>query len=367
MLDSIHTFRWLQQFQSDQVDFLLFPSSPHRRIHSEIQSLVQSTTVATYKIQPGARWFAFPLWFADKLFGNFFRAAILRSAIRKFDPEFLHALELQNAGYLVLDSLPQKPSSNLKLIATNWGSDLYWFRRFPRHNVKLRKLLAASNFYSAECNRDVVLAKEMGFKGIVLPVIPNAGGLDSGLLNQTVSPLGERRIIAVKGYDGWVGRAKVALGALSLIAESLAGLDIVVYSANLKVARMARTVARKSGLDITVHKKGSLSHPQMLELFAMSKIYVGISESDGISTSLIEAMAMGAIPVQTATSCCDEWFKESGVSVTKISKGSVAEAIRSALELAQVQKNADINRQIVRERANSRDISIAAKTFYELH
>jgi glycosyltransferase involved in cell wall biosynthesis len=35
---------------------------------------------------------------------------------------------------------------------------------------------------------------------------------------------------------------------------------------------------------------------------------VGHSLSEGISTSMLEAMAMGAIPIQTCTSCADEWI-----------------------------------------------------------
>jgi glycosyltransferase involved in cell wall biosynthesis len=57
----------------------------------------------------------------------------------------------------------------------------------------------------------------------------------------------------------------------------------------------------------------------MLDLFASSRIYVGISLSDGISTSLLEAMAMGAFPIQTSTACVDEWFAD-GVSGYRIDK-----------------------------------------------
>ena len=76
-------------------------------------------------------------------------------------------------------------------------------------------------------------------------------------------------------------------------------------------------MASETGLDITAHAKRALSHQQVPELFAKSKIYVGLSESDGISTSMLEATAMGAIPMQTSTACGDEWFKDSGVAVAK--------------------------------------------------
>ncbi len=366
MLDSIHTARWLGQFKDEEIEFLLFPSSPHRRIRPELKALIASRGTAMYHLQAGARWFALPLWFADKVLRNLLRGTILKMAIKRFRPEFVHALELQNAGYLVLDALHATRGPRPKIICTNWGSDIYWFQRFRKHELRLRALLAATDFYSAECKRDVALALNLGFKGKVLPVIPNAGGFEDELLNRPVSPLHERNVIAVKGYHGWVGRAKIALGAVGMISDSLDGTEIVVYSANKSVVQLAKRVSRKSGLSITLHKKGSLNHAQMLALFARSKIYIGLSESDGISTSLLESMAMGAIPVQTSTSCCDEWFNETGVSVTEISVPAVAEAIKRALELAETQSYSDKNREIIRLNANAREISLTARSFYNL-
>ena len=46
----------------------------------------------------------------------------------------------------------------------------------------------------------------------------------------------------------------------------------------------------------------------MYGLFSKAKVYIGISKSDGISTSLLEAMALGAFPIQSNTSCANEWI-----------------------------------------------------------
>jgi hypothetical protein len=77
-------------------------------------------------------------------------------------------------------------------------------------------------------------------------------------------------------------------------------------------------------------------------------------------------MAMGAIPVQTSTSCCDEWFQDSGVSVSEITESAVADAILQGLTLAATQANSDKNREIIRQRANAQDVFVKAKTFYQL-
>ncbi len=364
MFDSIHSARWLSQFRDQDIEFLLFPSSPHRRIHKNLKSLVAGNSAASYKLFPLSRFFGLPLWFADKLVDNWFRSRLVKRAIKTFKPDFVHAMELQNAGYIAANAMTSK--SHSKLIATNWGSDIFWFQQFPKHRQKLAQLLKTADYYSCECNRDVALAKSLGFQGHVMPVIPNAGGFAKEVLEQQVPLLQDRNVIAIKGYHGWVGRAKVALEAVETIAEDLKSYRLVVYSANRGTIKLANQIARRAGLDITVFGKGKLSHNQVLELFARAKIYVGLSLSDGISTSLLESMAMGAIPVQTATACCDEWFTDSGVKVTEITVPKVQEAILAGLKLAENQSLSDKNREIIRTKANAEDVAKIAQGFYNL-
>jgi len=364
MLDSIHSARWLEQFSDEQIDFLLFPSSPNRRIHPQLKALLESNTAANYKIVPLAKWFGLPLWILDKFTDSFFKGSLLSWTIRKHKPDIVHALELQNAGYVSLRALSKHKPEGLRFIATNWGSDIFWFQRFPKHRAKLEALLKLADAYSAECHRDVALARELGFTGEALPVIPNAGGFSKVSLSMSLLQPDKRKTIALKGYHGWVGRAKVSLEAVRELADELGDYKFVVYSANRSVIKLASQVAKETGLDITAHAKGSLSHQQVLELFAKSKIYVGLSESDGISTSMLEAMAMGAIPVQTSTACCDEWFQDSGVAVKEITVQSVKTAIQQGLVLAEDPANAKTNRTTIELKAKAEDVQKIALTFY---
>jgi len=364
MYDSIHSARWLSQFQDQDIEFLLFSSSPHRRVHKNLKALVSGSTKASYKLFPLSKLFGLPLWIADKFVDNWFRSTLVKSAIRSFKPQFVHAMELQNAGYIAAKAIASKSSA--KLIATNWGSDIFWFQQFPKHRDKLKHLLSVADYYSCECNRDVAFAKGLGFQGLVMPVIPNAGGFSKELLGRPVPLLSDRKVIAIKGYHGWVGRAKVALESVEAIASDLKAYRLVVYSANRGTIKLAKQIAKRTGLDITIYGKGKLTHNQVLELFASAKIYVGLSLSDGISTSLLESMAMGAIPIQTATACCDEWFTDSGIKVTEINVEGVQKAILAGLKLAENQAHSDRNREIIRTKAGADDVAKIAQGFYNL-
>jgi len=103
------------------------------------------------------------------------------------------------------------------------GGDIFWFKRLPEHKVKLQKLLQLAGFYSVECERDVVLARNLGFTGLEMPFIPNEGGFSEADFAIPLLAPSERRTIALKVYHGWLGRTKVSLEALREMSQELQG------------------------------------------------------------------------------------------------------------------------------------------------
>lgn len=365
MVDSIHLVRWLQQFENENLDFYIFASGPHRRVHPLLKSLLDAQTVATYRLSMSQGFASLVVWVLDRLFSSAIRGVLLRLKIRQLGPDIVHALELQNAGYATLRALRgMDRAARPTLIVTNYGSDIYWFKRFPYHRSRLEDLLNLADKYSCECRRDVELASGLGFTGQIMPVYPNAGGFSKSYLGRARSYDDQRHTIAIKGYQGWVGRAVVALKGIEAIATRLRDYEIEIYSCNRATIWAASKLRKTSGLRIKCWKKGALSHSQMMDLFGRAAVYVGISESDGISTSLLEAMACGAIPVQTSTACCDEWFTDTGVRVDTITPEVVGEAILTALELSRDPSNADRNRQKIAEKSSEEQVREAALQYY---
>ncbi len=365
MVDSIHVARWIAQFEPSEVEFTLFPSTPNRRVHSMIKDMMAKD--GNIKIVPFGGTLSIPLWGIDLFFSDYVRGLLLRRVLRRGQPDYVHALELQHGGYIASRAL-EDASIKTPFIATNYGSDIYWFQQFPKHLAKIKKLLARADRYSAECNRDVELAKKYGFSGVVMPVFPNAGGFTEEQLNRPLTPTAERKVIAIKGYEGWVGRASVAVEALYSLTKELTDFKIVFYSCNAKSIRLVKKLKRKTGLNIEWHGKGELAHTEMLDLFASARIYVGISLSDGISTSLLEAMAMGAIPIQTSSACTDDWFTASktGFRVDSISVTEIVNGHRWALGEETVNDWVVESRESVAQRVTSTFAQVNAKKFYDL-
>jgi glycosyltransferase involved in cell wall biosynthesis len=370
MVDSIHVARWIAQFDPKEVKFILFPSGPNRRVHPKILELL--TRGKAYgdqiTIVPFGGKLSLWLWALDRLFSERIRGSLLRAVLKRVSPDYIHALEFQHAGYVTLRALEDK-SIKTPFLATNYGSDIYWFQKFPKHKEKIRRILDRADFYSAECQRDYVLAKNLGFQGVLLPLAPNAGGVDWKTSQPKLEKPSTRNVIAIKGYDGWVGRASVALEAIEHLGKELAEFEIHIYSSNLKVGYRARRIGRRLGLRITVHRKGSLSHEEILGIFARARIYVGLSLSDGISTSLLEAMSMGAFPIQTNTSCAEEWISDgkSGFLIREIVLETVAAAIRAALNSDSLVDNAQqTNFQTIQEKGLSEHFKSRIRAFYNL-
>lgn len=274
-------------------------------------------------------------------------------------------MEFQHAGYGVLKAKQNFSDDFPPWLATNWGSDIYLFRHHPEHRAIIQELLRSIDFYSCECERDVELARELGLTAPTLPVLPNSGGFDlDEIRNLNSGPTSKRRLIMVKGYQNFAGRAMTALDAVERCRDSLRHYDIVVFSAAYDVRDRVAAMNRNGW---SIRAPAYLEHQEMLRSYGQARIYLGVNISDAISTSLLEAMAMGAFPIQTNTSCCDEWIEDgkSGFSIPPNDLEVITDRLRRALSDDElVDRAAAINERTVATRLDERILRGRALDFY---
>jgi hypothetical protein len=312
MADSVHLANWLQNMSGLPFEVTLISSSPHRRVHPKTLELMGPSNQGVMRLtMPNwSRRFGLLLWVVDRLLGERLRGLLVRNLIRTLKPDLIHVVEFQHAGYILLQALSKPVTSERpKIMSSNYGSDIYWFQRFSRHKSKISALLKMSDFYTSECQRDIALAKELGFMG-TCTLLPNTGGVSrDALRQQKQAPMAsERQLVLLKGYQNKFGQALQGVGSLLRLRKKLRGFEIISVSTNIITAMALVLLRMFTGLKISFHLKGALSHHEVLSLMARARIYIGLSKSDGISTSLLEAMAMGAFPIQTGTSCAAEWI-----------------------------------------------------------
>jgi len=372
MLDSIHLFRWLSQFQDSPIDFMIFPSKKHKRIHTGTENLLRSKSeagysLATFKIS--TKFHGYLDYFVFNVISRFMklnlRTLFLRRALEKNTFNYVHALEIQGAGYLI-EEATRRQSNSHPIILTNWGSDIYFYQDNPKHQQRIRSALELANYYSAECHRDYELARKFGFQGVELPCIPNAGGFV--ILDQFDSTqASERKNIAAKAYGGQFGRGDIVIESIRLAFNVVPDFTAFLYSVTDDLLQEVIDLTQQfPGRVEFSSRKNPLSQSKMNELFKRSRIYLGASRSDGISTSFLEALNFGCYPIQTDTSCAGDWEKLGAVaSIVPQNVSIVAtELIRSLTDDELVDFAQIKNLEVSKEHLSFEKIKAIAATFY---
>lgn len=364
MGNSIHLVRWISQINDQGWELHLFPTDNLVLIREEIKSVKVHIPFAVkliHRIYKKRKQLDIndsePLYIQKKLPLSFAIKEIIRNiflknpyknlnkVIKKIKPDIIHSMHIQEAGYLVLQSKKIFKGKFPIWIATNWGSDIDLFRKVKGHKEKIIEVLQNCDYYSCECRRDQEYAKELGFNGSFLPVLPNSGGLDFDIINKLRSSVvpSKRKAIILKGYQNWAGRALVGLRALERCSDILNGYKIYIYGAedNIDVKIAANIFSTNTGIE-TIILPGSLMHNDILKMHGLARISLGLSITDAISTSMLEAMAMGSFPIQSKTACTNEWFedKKTGLAVEPEDTEDIEKAIRLSLSDDELVDNA---------------------------
>ena len=314
MFDSIHLARWLFQFENQQIDFVLFPSKKFKNISFDLLKLTTSTKTATYRF--AKPYFAFKyVGFIDHFFGLIFKRIgrnlkliFLKNVIEKNTFNFIHALELQGAAYLY-DLLPKQVQNRTALIITNYGSDIQYFQNIPKHQEKIRSVLSKADFYSAECQRDYEFALKFGFKGEFFPCIPNAGGFHDDVFVKNIIPSNYRYLIMAKCYGGTFGLGGLIIDAFEIFLRINSEVRIVMHSVTDDLLEKSKNLLTNFPNRVVIYTlREKIQREKIIDYLSKSRIYIGASKSDGISTSFLEALCLGAYPIQTNTSCASEWI-----------------------------------------------------------
>ncbi|MFA6957677.1 MAG: glycosyltransferase [Thermoanaerobaculia bacterium] len=261
-------------------------------------------------------------------------AAMLAELIDELRPDIVHSQEFQQGAYLTLEARRRCRKAFPPWIVSNWGSDIYFYARDAVDRAVVREVLAHADGYWAECVRDVALARAEGFRGITLPVLPIAGGYDLAAVRalRAPGPTSKRTAIAVKGYQHRLGRALNALDAVDMCGDLLEGRELILYAVSSEsVGEMASQIAALHGARLTMMPR--VPYDEILRMQGRARVALGVSMSDGISTSFLEALLGGSFPVQSSTGCAREWVVdgEGGLLVDPTDVAAIARSLRRAL------------------------------------
>lgn len=358
MCDSVHLARWISQFEGTGFRFVVFPSTPHRRIHTILRKQIGLGSSGFVTMRRADRHTAFVFGLVDFFVGRRLQASRIRRLLKSECFDAVHLLETQHAGYLFLAAVSRKVK-HIPVALSIWGSDLVWFSRSRRHVRLMKNTLKIVDHIFIECLRDIEIARSLGFQGTCSRPVSAGGGvsLESELQSESNNTLPSlRRAIVLKGYTGFVGKAEVGIAAIISNKSLLSSYRIHVYSCGLLTVLRLQFLRYVHGLDIRGYRKKSLVHDQVLNLFRESRVSLAVSLTDGLPGSFREAVWTGAFPIESTGSCVSEWTmsKDQVILVDPNSVDAVSSALGEAL----------LNADLV-DRARILNLQVAEKLTFE--
>ena len=296
-MPSVHVIRWIENLKGSDHELYWFDVLGRGRLET-FDSVCQFTDwqkrkIATVKGE----------YFLSKKAPRIYEKIVpflevtaneaLEKTILEIQPDIIHSFEMQSCSSRILKVMNKYP--NVKWLYSCWGSDLYYYRQFSSHLKIIKKVLQRIDFLHTDCQRDFELAKELGFKGKFLGVIPGGTGYKINELEKYKLPIDERKVILVKGYENKFGRGLNVIKALEEIKLDGSMYEIVVFGAHQTVINYIEN--RK--LNYKLYSRHELNHSELMMLMGKSFVYIGNNISDGMPNALLEAIVMGVFPIQS--------------------------------------------------------------------
>lgn len=300
------------------------------------------------------------------------RSVHLTHVIRTWRPDIVFSLKMQNNGYAMDEArLLLGAAVRAKWIHFSWGTDFEFFGKHPdyapAHLPRIRAALGASDFLLADCARDERQAGDFGFKGEKLGVFIASGGFDLAQLRELrAGDAAVRDVILVKGREGdLVGRGLKVIAALARIAPLLRGYRVRVMMATEPVRAAVRDLVQL-GVDCEVLPR--LRYRELMLQYGRSRMAISASDVDGTPSFLIEAMAMGALPIHSDMASVREWIAHgvNGLLFPVEDVAALATCIERGLADDALCRAADeYNWKLTRERMDRDRIRAAMKELIE--
>lgn len=309
-----------------------------------------------------------------KLYKYFFERKIEESFenyLKLVQPDCVHSFALYVSCVPIEAVMKKNP--NIKWIYSSWGSDLFYFRNIKSYLVDIKRVLPKIDYLFTDCFRDFLIAKELGFKKTHLGVFPGGGGFDLDSYNQYIRPVSKKNTILLKGYENRSGRANIVLESLINLGNEIQNKDlrVVVFGATKEFVSFYHKEKQNINFEVEIFEtENQLSHLSILKLMGEALVYIGNSNSDGMPNTLLEAICMGAFPIQSNPGRVTEEVitdKQNGLLITDCNDGkAIEEIIKAALSNHEMIEKAFVYNQKLKEKFHIESIKKEVLNKYKI-
>lgn len=274
--------------------------------------------------------------------GYLAKIASARRVIRKVEPDVVHAHYATSYGMLAM------LSGVRPLVVTAHGDDLLVSPRNPAMRRLVSRVLRSAALITVPGEHMERAARKL-LRGRAVPVQVLQYGVESARLAGVAEAAGHRpggvvRIVSVRPLLR-LYRIDVLLASLGVLAARgvVCTCDVAGQGPALRELQAA---AAEAGVNDAVTFHGQVAETEVERMIASADVYVSVAETDGASLALLEALALGAVPVVSDIPANRAWVRHewNGVLVA-IDPEALATGIEQALTLdrAEVrQRNRDL-------------------------
>lgn len=297
-MQSIHFTRWTNQLKDSGFEVFWFDIND-AGYNTNLSWINQITGWKKRFLKSKGRYFlkkylpSFYIWFTRYVDNDLEQT--FEEVLLEVKPDVVHSFALYVSCSPILQVMNKY--SEIKWIYSSWGSDLFYYQNDASYLLDIKNVLSRMNFMFSDCKRDFELAKTYGFQGDFLGVFPGGGGFEFEKLKLYILPIEKRKIILVKGYENRSGRSINVVKALQKINKDIKDFEVVFFLTSPNLCEYLE--ANKSEIDFNYRILDHVDHLKMMKIMGESLLYIGNSNSDGIPNTLLEAMGMGAFPIQS--------------------------------------------------------------------
>jgi glycosyltransferase involved in cell wall biosynthesis len=277
----------------------------------------------------------------------------VRAIVRALQPDVLHAHYATSYGLLGL------VSSCRPFVVTAHGDDVLTAPQNPFMRPVVRAVLRSADLITVPAHHVGAAARDL-----MAPVVTPMEAFQYGVDTEQLAARGGGRRARSSRSDVLAPVAIVSARPLlksyrvDALLRALAVLRARGTQFRCDIAgdgterSVLEALTATLGLSSTIRFLGHLSSPELEEVMARSDVYVSLAESDGASLALLEAMALGVIPVLSNIPANRAWISdgESGALV-EIDALAVADGIERAAAMDR-DKAAELNLIEIRARAD---------------
>ena len=298
---------------------------------------------------------------------NFSAIKQIRAYLKSIQPEVVHIHQANSYAWHTLRAIG-KLTLRPKVILTTWGSDVLilpkqskLMRRMVEYNLRHADLITSDSlFMSAQ------IAALLG--KVSRPIHTLNFGMQN--LPRLVDIKSKHKIILSNRLHKPLYRVdKIIQAFAALVKNNLIDDEYRLFIAgsgeeSAKLQQLAQDLSVSSRVNFT----GMLSYRELVELYQQSQLFISVPESDGTSSSLLEALAYGCIPVLSNLPANLEWVLDQVNGFIAPEVGQLQQQILTAINLSQnsteYQELAKFNHHMILEKAS---FSRNMRKFIELY